>query len=72
MHYNDYWNKVYFDIGSPSGSVRKFSALLALTLLGTVWYEITPTYKGQSISPRKVYRVEYYDASLLQRIFHHE
>ncbi|WP_434802442.1 hypothetical protein [Paracidovorax avenae] len=72
MHYNDYWNKVYFDVGSPSGSFRKFSAVLALILLGAVWYAITPTYKGQSISPRKVYRVEYYDASLLQRILHHE
>lgn len=49
-----------------------FGALLSLILIAAIWYAITPTYKGQSISPRKVYRVEYYDASLLQRIFHHE
>jgi len=36
------------------------------------WYAFTPSLKGISISPRQVYRLEYYDASPVQRILHHD
>lgn len=45
---------------------------LWIALLAAAWYAITPKHKGQSISPRHVYRIEYYDASPLQRLIHHE
>ena len=46
--------------------------LLWIALLAAAWYAITPKHKGQSISPRNVYRVEYYDASPLQRLIHYK
>nr|KAJ8743966.1 hypothetical protein H9T68_14940 [Delftia sp. PS-11] len=32
---------------------------------------MTPEFDGVSISPRKVYRLEYYKASPLQKLWHH-
>ncbi|WP_026433306.1 hypothetical protein [Paracidovorax oryzae] len=46
--------------------------LLALALIGVACYAVTPKHKGQSISPRRVYRLDFYDASPLQRLMHHE
>jgi len=47
-------------------------ALLALSLIGSAWYAVTPKHKGHSVSPRHVYRLDFYDASPLQRLMHHE
>nr|WP_081483746.1 MULTISPECIES: hypothetical protein [Paracidovorax] len=39
---------------------------------GCVWYLTTPVLKGSYISPRHVYRVEYYDVSPLKRLIHYD
>ncbi len=46
-------------------------ALLILLAIG-LWHASKSRLAHTSVSPRGVYRLEYYDASLLQRIFHHE
>ncbi len=46
-------------------------ATLALSLIGVTWYAVTPKHKGLSISPHHVYRLDFYDASPLQRFMHH-
>lgn len=46
--------------------------LLALFLIGVAWYAVTPQHKGHSISPRHFYRLDFYDASPLQRLMHLE
>ncbi|GKT15285.1 hypothetical protein AVHY2522_07615 [Acidovorax sp. SUPP2522] len=46
-----------------------WSALIGMGAIA-VWYAFAPTLKGVYISPRHVYRVEYYDASLVQRLIH--
>ncbi|MDA8445458.1 hypothetical protein SAMN05192589_10521 [Paracidovorax valerianellae] len=45
-------------------------ALLFAAATVALWYACTPTLKGISISPRNVYRLEYYEASLLQSLIH--
>ncbi|GKS93218.1 hypothetical protein [Acidovorax sp. SUPP2825] len=44
----------------------------ALALTTFVWYASKPAFKGEEISPMKVYRLEYYDASLIQRAIHYQ
>ncbi|WCM89497.1 hypothetical protein [Acidovorax sp. NCPPB 3576] len=46
-----------------------FLLLLAGILVGA-WYAFTPKLFHTSISPRKVYRVEYYEASPIQSLIH--
>lgn len=46
-----------------------FFCLLALVGL---WYASKPKLSHTSVSPRHVYRVEYYDASFIQRIIHYK
>jgi hypothetical protein len=50
--------------------VWAFFAVIAVSLALWVPYGLTPKLIGTSISPRQVYRLEYYDASPLQRLFH--
>lgn len=51
---------------------RAYWTVLVAAAAAALWYACTPTLKGISISPRKVYRLEYYDASLVQRIRYHQ
>ncbi|AVS82094.1 hypothetical protein C8244_14370 [Paracidovorax avenae] len=60
----------YFQKKSP---VRWLFTLITLAALVVgLWYASNPKLANTSISPRHVYRVEYYDASLIQRIIHHD
>ncbi|AVT12066.1 MULTISPECIES: hypothetical protein [Paracidovorax] len=45
--------------------------MLAGLMGSAIWYALSPSLKGFSISPRNVYRIEYYDASPVQRVLHH-
>ncbi len=45
--------------------------LIAL-FAGCVWYLATPILKGSYISPRHVYRVKYYDDSLIKWLIHYD
>ncbi|MDA8443607.1 hypothetical protein [Paracidovorax valerianellae] len=49
-----------------------FWTLLCACLAGAGWLLSRPAFKGSDFSPRHVYRVDYYDASLLQRILHND
>ncbi len=44
----------------------------AIVLLVGLRHGMTPTFDGASISPYNIYRLEYYKASPLQRIWHYE
>lgn len=43
-------------------------AVIALCIVLGVWRGLTPQFAGADISPRKVYRLEYYDVSPLLRL----
>ncbi len=45
--------------------------MLAGLMGSAIWYALSPSLKGFSISPRNVYRIEYYDTSPVQRVLHH-
>ncbi|WP_284396838.1 hypothetical protein [Acidovorax sp. SUPP2825] len=45
-------------------------AALAIALIVGGWYFATPTYDRSHYSPRRVYRLDYYEASWLQRLTH--
>ncbi|WP_085946730.1 hypothetical protein [Paracidovorax oryzae] len=45
---------------------------LAIGLAAFVWYANKAVFKGSETSPMNVYRVEYYDASPIQRILHYK
>lgn len=45
---------------------------LAALVACCVRYLTTPVFKGSYISPRHVYRVEYYDVSPIQRLIHYD
>lgn len=52
---------------------HRIKALLAAVIIGpAIWYAFTPSLKGIAISPRNVYRIEYYDASPMQRIINYQ
>ncbi len=46
--------------------------VLSIGLAAFVWYASKPVFKGSETSPMNVYRVEYYDASPIQRILHYK
>jgi len=45
---------------------------LGLAAVAVVWYASKPVFKGSETSPMNVYRVEFYDASPIQRILHYK
>lgn len=45
---------------------------LAIGLVALAWYVSKPVFKGSETSPMKAYRIEYYDASLIQRAINHK
>lgn len=57
--------------------IQKFSRrtiffALAIGLAVLAWYASKPVFKGSETSPMKAYRIEYYDASLIQRAINHQ
>ncbi|WP_418515043.1 hypothetical protein [Delftia sp. PS-11] len=48
-----------------------FFLVIAASLAFAIREGMTPEFDGVSISPRKVYRLEYYKASPLQKLWHH-
>ncbi len=51
--------------------VRKIKyAVFAMVVFTAAWYLATPKYDRSHYSPRHVYRLDYYEASWLQRFMH--
>lgn len=51
---------------------RALWLVVALGLAAFIWYASKPVFKGVEISPMKFYRLEYYDASLIQRVIYYQ
>lgn len=45
---------------------------IGTVLLGAIWYLGTPKYDRSHYSPRHVYRLDYYEASWLQKLVHRD